>query len=288
MSFAPNDLFDDLDLRAYEGSILSAFGKVDWKEKRAKAVNDWLKPLMRANGFTVQRFRTRFEPAAVVGFTGAAYTDKLGDATDSDADDLNLATVFATAGSDALYLGSSQSFRGVSLRMQDSVTAVANVLSVSYWADAWVALTITDTTQKTVGKSFSGGGSVTWRLPDDWALRKVSTYGPYYWVKLTVSATPTSALAGQVGVIRHSSVSAAVTFWTLALIMREAPTSSAGPWIEKAEWYEQQAEAAWQRALPVLGGEFETDDPLTDQISAEEAGQTTSEATGGPWRLERA
>jgi hypothetical protein len=288
VSWAPSDLFTELDLLAYEGSILTSFQKVDWQEKRRKAVTDWLRPLLRANGFAVERFRTRFEPDAVVGFTGAAYSDKRGAAISTDVDDLNLATIFATAGSDALYVGSAQQFRGISLRMQDSVTSTANVLSVAYWADAWIALDVVDKTQKVTGKSFSGGGSVTWRMPEDWALRSISTFGRRYWVKLTVSATPASATAGQFGVIRHSALAPAVTFWTLALIMREAPASASGPWLEKAVWYEAQADAAWQRALSVLGGEFETDDPITDQISETESEQTTSEATGGPWRMERA
>lgn len=287
MSWQPNDLVTDADLLAYESDILTAFRKVDWQEKRRKAINDWVRPLLRANGFAVEKFRTRFEPDAVFGYTATIYADLLGVSTNTTQDDLNLATIFATFGSDALYVGSSQQFRGLSIRMQDSVTAVTNTLTVSYWNDSWTALVITDKTQKTSGKSFSGGGAVTWKLPDDWTLRAVNDTR-LYWAKLTVSATPTSATAGQIGVIRTSALSPAVTFWTLALIMREAPTGGDGPWAEKANWYEAQAEAAWQRALPALGGEFETDDPVTDQISETESEQTTSEVTGGPWRMERA
>lgn len=288
MAFHPNDLVTDLDLLAYESTILSSFNKTDWAEKRRKAFNDHIVPLLKANGFDVNRFRTRYEPDAVVGYTAAAYSDETGDATSTSTDDLNLAAVFATPANDALYLGSAQPFRGFSLRMLDSVTAVTNTLSVAYWADAWTSIPITDKTQATAGKSFSKGGSVTWRMPDDWVVRPLSSFDRYYWIKVMTSATPTSALAGQLGVIRASMLSAPMTYWTLTLIMREAPTSGAGPWIEKAIWYEEQANNAFQRALPSLGGEFETDDPPTDQISEEEAEQTTAEVTGGPWRVERA
>jgi hypothetical protein len=288
-SYSPNDLVTDLDLRAYERDVLQKYATNSWAEKRAKALQDWLWPQLRSQGFAPEKFRTRYEPDSVLGFTGAAFSDVKGAAVSLDADDLNLATIFASVGSDALFVGDTQPFRGLSLRMGDTPTSTANVVTVSYWADSWVALTITDKTQGTAGTSFSKGGSFTWAVPDDWTLRKVHTVERRYWVKVTTSVTPASAKAGQLGVIRHSVLAAPVTFWTLALIMREAPTTSgAGPWREKAEYYEQQAAAALQRAYPSLGGEFESDDPITDQISDEEAEQTTETVTGGPWRLERA
>jgi hypothetical protein len=69
------------------------------------------------------------------------------------------------------------------------------------------------------------------------------------------------------------------------MIFREAPAAQEGPWREKAEYYESEADAALQRALRIVGGEFDTvtDD---DVIDAEEQAQTL-EAAGGGWRLER-
>jgi hypothetical protein len=288
MSYSPNDLTTDLDLLAYEAGILSSFGKTDWRAKRTKALQDWLWPQLRGQGFNPTRFRTRYEPDVVASFISPTYADVTGAATNVTADDLNLATVFATVGTDALYVGSSQPFRGLSLRMLAGVTATANVASVAYWNDAWTSLVVTDGTQSTSGVSFSKGGAISWATPDDWVVRPVSTFDRLYWVKVTTTATPSSATAGQVGVIRASLLTAPVTLWTLALIMLEAPTSGSGPWAEKRKEYERLAQDALQRALPSLGGEFETDDPPTDQISEDEADQTTEEATGGPWRLERA
>lgn len=286
MAWHPNDLLTDQDLLAYESSILQQFAATDWQDKRSKALEDWLAPILKAQGYDIERLRTRHEPDAIFPFTGSAFTSETDDAKDTDADDLNFAAIFATPGSDALYIGSRTQFRGLSVRMHDSVSAVAAVLTVSYWNDAWTALTVTDGTQKTTGKAFSGGGAITWRVPKDWVVRAVNEER-LYWVKLTISAVPTAATAGQIGVIKRSALCAPLTFRTLTLIMREAPTGGDGPWREKAEWYETEADAALQRALSQIGGEFESDDPPSDLISEEESEQTVEEVGGG-FRWERA
>lgn len=286
MSFAPNDLVSDDDLIAYESSLLTAFNAVDWQEKRRRALNDWLAPILRSRGFDLTRLRTRLEADAVLGYTASVYTDKTGASSDTTTDDLSLGTIFATAGTDALYVGSTQDFRGLSIRLLDSVSAVASVLSVAYWNDAWTTLAIDDGTAKIPGKTCSGGGAVTWALPDDWVGRMVNGIGPYAWVKLTVSATPTNAKASQIGVLTHSVLSAPATLRTLTLIMREAPTGGPGPWAEKAAWYESEADAALERALPLVGSEFDTD--ASDLVSPTEAVQTEADAGATPFRLERA
>jgi hypothetical protein len=169
--------------------------------------------------------------------------------------------------------------------MLDSVSAVASVLSVAYWNDTWTALTSRDGTAKTTGKTFSGGGAVTWTMPRTGSPRAVNSVGPLYWVKVTVSATPTGAKAEQIGVIRRSVLCAPATFRTLQLIMQEAPTAGRAVGRE-GDWYESEADAALQRALPLLGGEFDTD--ASDQVSPTEAAQT-DEAKSRPrgFRLER-
>jgi hypothetical protein len=127
---------------------------------------------------------------------------------------------------------------------------------------------------------------VTWKVPEGWVKRAISSAGPYYWVRLKMSATPTAAKACQIGVIRHSALCAPATLRTLALIMREAPAKGSGPWLEKATYYQDEADLALDRALKLIGGEFETDDPPTDLLSADEAGQTAAQVAGG-WHLER-
>lgn len=286
MSWHPNDLVTDLDLRDYEGSILKTFGETTWQGKRTKALEDWLFPILKGRGFDPGRLRTRFDCDKVWGFTSPTYTDRTSVVTDTTDDDLNLATLFATVGTDALYLGSTQPFLGFFVRVLDTVNTAASVMSVSYWNGNWEPFLIDDKTSQVAGKTLSAGGSVTWLLPVDWMTRVVSTSDRLYWVKVTLSATPTSAKASQIGVIRASSLRAPATFRTLQLIFAEAPTGSEGPWREKQEFYEKEADTALQRALLICGGEFDTD--VTEQVSPTEAAQTPEEAGGGPWVLERA
>ena len=264
---------------------MTSFGQTSWQGKRTKALEDWLFPILKGRGFDPQRLRTRYEPDAVYAYTGAAYSDKTAAAKDTTAVDLNLATIFATAGSDCLYIGSTSPFRGLFVRMLDTVSSAAAVLSVAYFNGNWEGLLISDPTTQVAGKAFSAGGSITWLLPVDWVPRSVNGSDPFYWVKVTISATPTSAKAGQIGCIRASSLRAPATFRTLQLIFQEAPTSGDGPWRDKAQFYKEEADAALQRALVICGGEFDSDE--TDEISEAETEQTTDAVSGG-WTLERA
>jgi hypothetical protein len=285
MSWHPNDLVTDVDLRDYEEAVVSSFGQTTWQAKRTKALEDWLFPILKGRGFDPYRLRTRVEPDLVYGYTGSAYSDLTAACMSATDDDVNLATVFATAGTDALYVGFAEPYRGLFIRMLDAVSSAASVLSVAYWNGNWEPLTIADGTVKTAGKTLSAGGSVTWLLPVDWMTRPVNGSAALYWVKVTVSATPTSAKAGQIGCIRGSALRAPATFRTLQLIFQEAPTGADGPWQEKAAFYRDEADQALQRALLIVGGDFDSD--ASDQVSETESQQTTDEASGGPWVLER-
>ena len=103
--------------------------------------------------------------------------------------------------------------------------------------------------------------------------------------KLDIDVPASAVVADMIDMVVGRSQ---ITFRTLELIMREAPTSGSGPWAEKAEYYKGEADLALQRALQIIGGEFETDDPPTDVISAEEAAQTTEQVGAGGWKMERA
>lgn len=286
MSFVVNDLVTDEDLLDYEPGLLDAFGQTTWQAKRQKALEDWLFPALKRRGFDPYRLRTRYEPDALCSYTGLAYADRTAAAKDTTADDLNLGAIFTTAGSDCLYVGSVQPFRGLFVRMLDTVSAVASVLSVAYYNGGWENLLVDDKTMHTAGKTFSGGGAVTWLRPTDWMTRAISTFASLYWVKVDVSATPTFARAGQISVIGGSSLRVPVTFRTLELIFREAPTSGAGPWREKADFYKQEAGDALQVALEICGGEFDTDQ--SDVLSTTEQAQTADQVSGGGWSLQRA
>jgi hypothetical protein len=285
VSWAVNDLVSDADLRDYEADILSNFGETTWQAKLTKALEDWLFPILKGRGFDPFRLVTRAEVAQAFGYTASAYTDLTAATRDETADDVNLATIFASPSGDALYLGSKQPFRGLFVRELDTPSSAAGEMSVAYWNGAWSSLTIGDETKKVAGKTFSGGGSVKWILPVDWQTRKVSASEALYWVKVTVSAVPTGAKTGQIGVIRASCLRAPATFRTLQLIFQEAPTGQEGPWREKAEFYKDEAASALERALTICGSEFDSDQ--SELISETEEGQTTEQVSGG-WSFERA
>lgn len=286
MSWHPNDLLTDADLLAYERTLLTQFGVTDWIDRRTKALEDWLWPIVEGQGLDRHRFRTRYAPDLVYGYTGSAYTDYTSATTSTTTGDLPLATVWATPASDALYVGSTQPFRGLSWRV-GTANATAAVVTVTLSCDEWRTVSVEDGTVSVAGKTLSRGGPMIWRVPDGWVLTPVNSQS-YYWAQVTVSATPAGATASQVGVIRRSRLCGPVTFRTLALVFREAPTGQDGPWRDKAEWYEAEAAAALQRALPLIGGEFDTGTE-DDQIDATEAVQTTEEASDSSgWGLERA
>lgn len=286
MSWHPNDLVSDADLRDYEASILTSFGETTWHGKRTKALEDWLFPILAGRGFDPYALITRVEAAQAFAVTGGVYSDVTAALRDTVADDLNLAAVFATAANDALYIGSAQPFRGLYVRIEDQVSSVAATVSVRYWNGAWTALQVSDATMRTADKTLSGGGSIGWVLPYDWAVRSVNGSARLYWAKVMVSATPTGARTGQLATIRASVLRAPAAFRTLELIFREAPIQDQGPWDAKADYYAKQADDALQRAFPLLGAEFDAD--TSDQVSQTEQGQTAEEAGYGGWTLERA
>lgn len=286
MSWYPGDLVSDFDLLAYERTILSQFAVADWQAKRSKTLEDWIKPQMAAHGFAPERFRTRYVPDKAFGNTSSTFTDVLSAISNTTTDDLNLATTLA-ASSDYVAIGSHQQFRGVSVRMLESVSSVSATLTVELWCDEWRSVTVTNTTEATIGKPFSRGGTLAWTVPAEWVLRSLNSSDPYYWARIRLSAAPTGAKVGQVSCIRRSVFCAPATLRTLAMIFREAPVSHKSPWIEKAAFYEAEAHKALNRAWPLAGGEFDLTTPPDDVIDTSEA-KNTAEYAGTPLRWERA
>lgn len=286
MSWRPNDLVTDADLAAYESGVLTRFNVADWAGKRAKALDDWLWPQLRAAGFPPERFRTRYAPDAAWSFISGTHASVLSAATSTTADDLNLATILASS-SDALVIGSDSPFKGLSIRMLSGVSAVAATLTVEVWCDTWKAIPVTDGTAATSGTPFGRGGAITWRIPEDWVLRPLSDTSLRYYARLRTSAVPTGAMAGQVSVIRTSVLAYPVICRTLAMIFREAPMTQDGPWAEKAAYYEAEAALGLQRALPLVGGEFDADVPTDDTLDTDDTAQTR-ETAGSGRRWERA
>jgi hypothetical protein len=286
MSWHPGDLVSDTDLTAYERTILTQHAASDWQSRRQKTLEDWLWPILRSRGLAPERLRTRYVADSVLGSTSSSFTDYTSAASNGSASVIPLATVLATE-TDYLAIGSKQQFRGVSVRMLDNVTAVSSTMTLELWQDTWTDTTESDGTQVSGnGKPFSKGGAITWTVPGEWVLRTLSASAPLYWARIRLSAVPTSAEIVQLSCIRRSVLCAPATLRTLATIFREAPQQQDGPWLEKAQWYENQAELALNRALPLVGGEFDTSVPPDDVVDADEQEQTTDQA-GSPFRWER-
>lgn len=287
MSWHPNDLLTDEDLRAYERDILTRFNVSDWETRRGKAMEDWLWPQLRAAGFNPARFRTRHTPDVVWGFTSSAYTDHTTAATNATSDDLALGTILA-ASSDAIVLGSTQQFRGISVRLMDTVSSTAATLTVELWRDAWRSVVLVQDDLTVSGVPFARGGSLVWQMPTDWVIRPLSTNTtPYYYARLRVSSAPAGALAGQMSVIQRSVLAGPLAYRVLAMIFREAPMQQDGPWLDRASFYETEASLALARALTLVGGEFDADSPTDDTLDRDDEAQTAA-AAGSPFRWERA
>lgn len=283
MSWAPNDLVTDVDLKAYEALILTQFNVNDWQTRRQKAIEDWLFPMLEGRGFTPARLRTRHTPVSALGYTSSAFSDKTTAATEDNG--LVLSTILA-ASSDYLYVGFHEPFRGISVRMLDAVNAVSNSLTVQLWADGWTAPDGVVNDTKIGSACFAKGGAITWQMPDALVRRTLSTADAAYWARISLSAAPTANTAiGPISVIRRSRLCAAVAMRTLSLIFREAPTQQDGPWTDKADWYEKEAERAWLRVADQIGPEFDTDGD--DTIGDTERGQTAEDVNGGGWTMER-
>lgn len=282
MSWHPNDLVTDADLVSYEQTILTQFGQTDWLRRRAKALEDWLFPLLEQRGFNPQRLRTRHVPVTALSLSGSTYTDHTTAVATEDG--LNLASVLA-ATTDYLYLGFAEPFRGISVRMADSVSSVSAALDLRVWADGWETPPNVKNETRSGTKAFGKGGAITWDVPEGVALRTINSSASLYWARLSLSAAPTGALAGPWAVIRRSRLAAPVTLRTLALIFREAPSGQDGPWTEKAIWYSDEADKAFLRVADQLGPEFDTDQ--SDAIDAAERQQTAAQVSNGGLSLER-
>src|SRR5688500_13946330 len=160
MSWHPNDLVSDADLKAYERTIDTQFGENEWQAKRQKALEDWLFPLLASSGLNPYRLRARFQPGQVWGCTSSVFADYTDAARSTPADTIPVGTIQA-ASSDALYIGAPWQFRGVSIRMRDAVSSTAADLTVETWRDQWkafVATQVSDGTLAANGKPFSKGG----------------------------------------------------------------------------------------------------------------------------------
>lgn len=201
MSWSHLSLVTDDDIGQLEPEAIQSgapWGATTWSTARAAAKRDlkvWLEADYPHIPAVTDRVRDRWPPSYVWGYTAAAYTDYTSAAKDDTEEDVPLATVFTTFGTDILYVGCDYEFEGLWVQLLDSLNANTATLTVAYWGPTgWTSLTISDGTSVT-SKTFAQSGRITWTLPTTWERRTLNGTDEYYWVKLTVSAALTAGTA---------------------------------------------------------------------------------------------
>jgi hypothetical protein len=256
MAWSSLSLVTDADLGALEPeAIAGTWGAASWPTARDEAVRDlriWLEADYPEIPDVADRIRDQWRPSRVWSATGGVWTDRTTEASSLDADDLALASVFATPSSDALYVGLGQAFEGLFVRMLATRNSNASTLTASYWGPTgWTSLGAEDGT-KQGSATFGRTGRVSWAMPIDWELRELQDEGIVrYWVRLTVSAALSSGTAaGQILPIRPpTGLRRVATYLALAHVCRGLAPKASEPafWTDRAAWYHDQATALYAR-----------------------------------------
>lgn len=226
----------------------SPWGATTWASARTEAKRE-LKILIETAFPTIvgvaDRILDRHKPDYVFQYVGGAFTDRTTAASDDEAEDLALATIFATA-SDKLYIGAAYQFDGLFVKMLDSLNAMARTLTVKYSGAAdWTALSVTDGTAS-AGKPFAQSGRITWTIPDAWQRRALAGTGEeYFWIELALDAAPTAGTAAsQILPIRApDGLKRVAALLALYYILNglELQAGKPGDWKEKALRYRKEA-----------------------------------------------
>jgi hypothetical protein len=151
---------------------------------------------------SVSFIRPRLQDLSTIKFqktvnNGVAYTDYSANVIDNNpATQADLDALDTVANGDWFVIGGPVPFIGAALDM-DAANVNANnaVLTVEYWTGAaWAAMAaMTDGTIVAAGKTLSGDGQVTWRLPTDWASSTINAITAY-WVRCSVNAALSAAV----------------------------------------------------------------------------------------------
>jgi hypothetical protein len=248
MSWSGLTLCTDTDLGELEPESTSgSWGATTWTSQRASAKKDlkiWLerdfskKPDGTIRTDVCERVRDTYRADAVYGYTGGSYTDLTTTAGDETANDVALASVFATIGTDRLYLGFEGEADGFAVFMRDAFNAIASVMTVKYSGPAgWTALTASDGTSSS-GKTFAKSGRVTWTIPTDWQRTEVNGTDELLWIEVSISVALTAGTkASQVLQVKAPEGLKKVVAWQALgyiAMTRAAQAPSTEYWMHKA------------------------------------------------------
>lgn len=206
MSYSGLTLVTDAELGQLEPEAVNSaapWGATTWSSQRTEAKRDlkiWLEADFPDVVGVADRIVDTWRPDYAFALTGGSYTDITNEVSNDTEDDINLATIFTTVGTDRIYIGAAWEFEALAVLLTDVANANASILSVKYSGPAtgaggpanWPALTVTDGTAAS-GKTFGKSGRITWTTPTDWQRERLNGTGDeYYWIELTVSATLTA------------------------------------------------------------------------------------------------
>jgi hypothetical protein len=123
----------------------------------------------------------------VYSYNGTTYTDNTAEAATKTGTPF-YAFASTVVANDAIYIGNSNRFMGVNVRL--STFGVAGVVAWEYYnGSAWVALSdITDLTE-----NFEKSGKVNFGLPLDWQTTTVSLGADQYWIRARVTTAHTTS-----------------------------------------------------------------------------------------------
>ena len=201
MSWNALQLCTDQDIGALEPEATDPsrpWKFASWAKQRTEAKRDlriWLETDFAEIPGVADRVLDRWKPEYLFTYTAGVYSDKTSELSDDEEEDVNLATVFATAGTDRICIGASWEFEGLFIKLLDSVNTTASVLTAKYWGkNQWTAVpSQSDGTIQATGKTLGQSGRISWVLPVDWERRTLNGTGDeYYWIELSVSVTPLS------------------------------------------------------------------------------------------------
>lgn len=262
----PGDILTDLDVLAEDIEAATSFGSSPLAPKRMSAI-EWAKVRMEKSGLRPRLHSTRVEPTAY-HYTSGDWTDVSDDLGSKTPDDLSLATAIVSASDDYLLVGSPLPFRGLYVAMVDSVNVNSQTVGqFTYWdGGTWrTPNSLADgTLSLTNSASFSGGGRVTWMMPDNWQRRSYDGSGtePFlYYMRVKLNRVPTGAI-GQLLPIRQSRLTRPLALYTLGLLYTEGIAGTRGNWAEKANRFLASASSELEIVLGGTGimDEFDADE----------------------------
>ena len=289
MGWSALTLVSDSDLGALEPEATAAaapWGATTWANPRAEAKRDIKIWIERDYGARIpgvaDKVLDTYKPDVVLGYTGSAFTDYTDAAANDTDEDIDLAAVLATFGTDRLYVAYAGEMDALDVKLLDSVNAITSTLTVKYWGGSqWTSISATDGTSAT-SKTFAKSGRLTWTLPSDWKRRTMNgDSNAYYWLELSISAALTAGTsASQILTVRApDGLKRVAAYQSLGYILKGLAAQAASPDTWLARVNNRDKTGYWDLATALYAslrdsGGIPIDVDADDTIDPEE-GETT-------------